>query len=1488
MMSVLVVVAGLATTHEASAQQATRKPVTHKGTAKRSLVKQSANKPLDPAAEAQAQQILAGAGAQLVTAPSLTSPDGTRAPSAPMPKAPAAPAPPTAKPAPTRPAPIAAKPARVEAQPLRPKSSSTRAATPSPAEGTAIASVPSIEGKVAGGPSNRVTDRLVVPPAKPSSVAVEPPPPPAQQPVLPKVPPDVGGTSGGAPVVKTGAGAPSTGTTAAKPPPVTGGAEATTATNSGTGATSGASSVATKRPRATPKTKAQRGGTTASAPAAGKQSPPDSVGTIDSSSGAPVGSNSTTGARKLDPDAFAAKPVDPPSSAGTVLPRFHTYSWSTVPGVSEHVTELVWCSLPGGPHPSDPADLARRLQALPQGRRALALWDHAFELADHPLDRIQDAGGNLTAVRSPFMQQGIAVTAERLHALMKGLQSSGAPIDFVILDYERGFAWQPEYHSLDQDPRWQALANDLGYPDLSSQSASRILRWNEVMGRWFDDAIDLGVAQPVRQYYPAAKLLNYESFTARAEAPMVSAGGGIALRESILDPKGRVAGLGSHDSSPYFGLIPPSMATTRLDGFNAVGSGPFEAARIEIHRLRALRYLNARPQAAWIAPRSSDVVATSSTPLPAGTMQPLKESPYWDEMLLQLGMNGAETWLYWNDRTGPETSSPPQSTDTQRLGAALKDLNGLVGTGAGDSVYRAQPAFDDRMIATGREVDGQLLWRLSFDPAIESVRLFFTDNTSVVVTREADRPGAWFSHNANKALVFDADNTAPAFEIVTTGGAVRTDGATSGSDVGSAGSGSTTGSEGSTSGGTQASGGSDGGTGSGAQGGGTDGGSASGGARASDGDTVATGSGSGAGSGGSTAPPAPTELELLVAEALAALPGERMPPFSGTLRYVGTDWAAFLNEANQDAVLAQKISRFVGYQQATMTAPRDRYVRPMSFDEIPPDMVDSIALGAGPTRDARALSMSDVSQSYFLMQKVVPLAVAARYTGDSAMLAKVLDVLTEVAKYTPLQRQGWSLGTPGAVLGANGDGPNMATSWGISGVVDILSILGDAVPADLQALLRANLRNEVRGIAFAWAKRTPWYVQSQSVMSNQWSDPSAALAKACLFLGEPELLPAYNLGVENLAATFRAAQADGAFLEGVTYAQMSGSSLVSIVGDLNENGDTRLAQFPFVSGFWRWLLQMQMPGGYLVNCCDSNLSKLPPWARGSPMSTHIAAVSASGASEALPTLRFAFPDGDETMHGLQYAAALRSSTVPPAWKLPLHDFFPSQQLLVWRSAFEPAAQPQSAVGLWIKGGTMLEKSHGHRDQGQVTLHKGDRIILMESGTPQDYGDPELDPVFASAAGHNIMQVGARSPRVLPANAPMTVHQVDASGGHVTLDLKGAYTNVNQVMRSVTWQSAGTMQIEDLAHLPFAADAGTEFYRFHTGSTQPLTISGDSTSWKVEWPEATMTFVADVPIRIEQVTWRDNVRPPYTHQVIKVMGQDPTSRMLLRSGITPSK
>ena len=627
----------------------------------------------------------------------------------------------------------------------------------------------------------------------------------------------------------------------------------------------------------------------------------------------------------------------------------------------------------------------------------------------------------------------------------------------------------------------------------------------------------------------------------------------------------------------------------------------------------------------------------------------------------------------------------------------------------------------------------------------------------------------------------------------------------------------------------------------------------------------------------------PNSLEGLVARAYGDINPVELTPWTGNLVYRGgIDWDNLFLRAASDASVRDKLQSLSTWQAETVGTNVSIYRRAITFQDIPIDMVDSIALNTGLNKSARALAMSDCTQTYFLVQKAVPLAVAARFTGNQVYLDKVIEILRETALYVPLQRQGWSLGTANATMHPEGDGPNMATAWGVSAIVDMLDILGPLVPMDLQDQLKKNLRNEVHLIVKAWALKLPWYVQSRSVMSNQWTDPNVAMIKACLYLGDPTLLPAYNLGVENLAATLRASQSDGAFLEGFAYAQMSGGAMVSIIGNIHANNDLRCDQYPFLAKFWRWLLQMQMPGQYLVNCADCNLAKLPPWSTNSPLSSIVDAAFASGDTRALEAVKFAFPKSEDTLSGLQYFDAVSRVSAPAVWPLPLYEFFPSQQLLVWKSAYEAPAKLQSALGLWIKGGTLGEKSHGHRDQGQISVYKGNNVILLDCGTPHDYGDPQLDTVFASAAGHNIMQIGELQPRVLPVNAPMNIIALNGNGGHVILDLVNASTAVTSCTREISWDRLGGFSIDDKVQLKSAAAGGTEFYRFHTGSLNPVTITGQGKEWTATWAHATMSFFSDIPILVEQMPWRDEVLDSKMHQVLTIRVLDESVGLRLQS------
>jgi hypothetical protein len=558
----------------------------------------------------------------------------------------------------------------------------------------------------------------------------------------------------------------------------------------------------------------------------------------------------------------------------------------------------------------------------------------------------------------------------------------------------------------------------------------------------------------------------------------------------------------------------------------------------------------------------------------------------------------------------------------------------------------------------------------------------------------------------------------------------------------------------------------------------------------------------------------------------------------------------------------------------------------MSLADISPMILSSRVAGAGDNAQVFGLAMADCSQSDFVRTKGVALAVAAVYLDDGQCLTKCLDILTEMKDHAPLQRAGWTAYQPETTLPVGGDGVWLATSWGISGIVDMLSILGDRVPVQLRQDLEMLLRQEVDQIVCDWADKRPWYVKSNMSRSNQWIEPNIGLVKATLFLRDPALLPAYNLGVENLAASVAGQGSDGAFMEGFGYAMMSVGSLFELLDDLRANGDLRCHDNGFVRNCWAWSLHMMMPGQRFVNSYDAGSGQLPAWAVRSPFPAMVAAVLASGDTRAMHMFKGMFPDGVGTVSGVRYTAALLNlSGVSEA--LPRFAYFPSQAQLVWRSAWEaPSVTSPDAFALWIRGGSIAD-SHGHRDQGQLSVYVGNRAILMDCGTP-DYATANFEQQYAAAAGHGIMQIGEVTPRGTAVDAPVSVDRLDDFGGRVSIDTVAAYTSATTCKRTVEWSEIGTITIHDDVALKSAAPPGAEFYRFHTGSVEPVTISEVAGVWTISWPGATMTVSADRPIDVRQASWPDATSIGATHRVVLVHCPASEAALSLRTNIVVTR
>jgi hypothetical protein len=81
-------------------------------------------------------------------------------------------------------------------------------------------------------------------------------------------------------------------------------------------------------------------------------------------------------------------------------------------------------------------------------------------------------------------------------------------------------------------------------------------------------------------------------------------------------------------------------------------------------------------------------------------------------------------------------------------------------------------------------------------------------------------------------------------------------------------------------------------------------------------------------------------------------------------------------------------------------------------------------------------------------------------------------------------------------------------------------------------------------------------------------------------------------------------------------------------------------------------------------------------------------------------------------------------------------------------------------------------------------------------------------------------------------------------------------------------------------------AGTEIYRFHTGSSVPVVISQETTGWLVRWGGYELSIQATCPITVEQCQWPDRVREPFMHQALKIRTVDSIETVSLTTCLRP--
>jgi hypothetical protein len=599
-----------------------------------------------------------------------------------------------------------------------------------------------------------------------------------------------------------------------------------------------------------------------------------------------------------------------------------------------------------------------------------------------------------------------------------------------------------------------------------------------------------------------------------------------------------------------------------------------------------------------------------------------------------------------------------------------------------------------------------------------------------------------------------------------------------------------------------------------------------------------------------------------------------------------SSWADYLDEfkpaARRSSALAVARDRLIATARGVLKQPLVRRV--YRFEDIGRHRtwLDGRARPLKePMHSIFALAMSDHGTNQLLSAELPTVAAAARLTGDRRLVQRVHDQLHEMASWSPLQRPGWC--AYGDRLPPDGkDGNWLATGTGVRAIADTLEILGrDTLPPATVARLDQLLAAEIVSIVDDWTAKRPWFIYGNAPFTNQWVLPTEGLIRACLVLGRDRHTVAYEQGVANLFAHLNFHGSQGAFEEGIHYADFTLQSLMSVARAMALAGDRRAIDHPFLRHFPLWALHHFQPGGFVINAFDAFGA-----ARGNRalMKNTCALAAVSLASrDALWAMDHLTDGPDDSVAGLVSRIMVRRTLSPPK----LFAAYARAARINWRSSWDA-----KATGIWVRGGDRFD-SHDHQDRGHVNVILQGIPVFIEAGTPA-YHNPRLSGDYASGRGHNVLQLGNQPPLkkgsvpVVPAGwqkiravAPITVHRLTARGGDLVVDGTAGYDGLKRWRRQVTW-TLGQVEVDDTVQLA-NAQPQVVLFRWHLGLTRNPRMVIEKNGVCVRWPGIQVSMAADSPLDIaiepmpdHTLCYRkwDDQRPDHLHACLVVKTASP--------------
>ncbi len=406
-----------------------------------------------------------------------------------------------------------------------------------------------------------------------------------------------------------------------------------------------------------------------------------------------------------------------PAAERPARERFVAYAWSGEVGRHDNIVPFHW--LRRKAFDADIAAAARAAKAatdpMPPGHRVLFSWDVHRSMPRHPADACRKPDGTLTKTPGIWWDRGAAEVAGLFDAFFAKYKALGGEVDAFVLDHEDGLSnWHirndpNRYRAIEADPRFDAVAEQLGFRDLETvrnwrqprgPTYGRHYRWNQLMARRVAAYNNRAVFEPLRKHFPDAVMSNYSHNYNAPPHGCPDHNGHEQFRF------GRGAHVGTHQSGALYASI-GQISRRKLDGETPFGDGAWQGFLLSVNRMRSMKLSAPVPVQPWVSHKNFH-------------NSRIRESDLYQELVFHAALSGADPILYWNPRPWRRDQDPNLYADARQdnlVSDLLRRLDGLVGYAGRKTLVDHLAPWDAAYVLTGMAAAGRTVWR--FTPRLE-------------------------------------------------------------------------------------------------------------------------------------------------------------------------------------------------------------------------------------------------------------------------------------------------------------------------------------------------------------------------------------------------------------------------------------------------------------------------------------------------------------------------------------------------------------------------------------------------------------------------------------------------------------------------------------------------------------------------------------------------------------------------------------------------